>query len=331
MLANLGALADHAAGLLRPGAAQVAQTPGVSVMLRHLLALADQGVSRPVAGPRSRFVLIGPPIAQLLVFGYAATFDLDRVPVAIYNEDPGALRRELVARLDGSPNFEIVAHIDRDAADRAADRQPGRADWCCTWVRASARPSTRGGSAPVQAILDGRNSNTALHRPGLSAHHPAGLQPHLGRGAGPAAAAGLSLETRAWYNENLAIALVHRARHRRPADPGGDPDRHRALGGPGTRAGHLRPAAGHPAAAGGDPHRQGHTGTGHRHSGGERSSSPWRSTGSTSPCAAASVRCTWALFLFLLSAVGHRADDLSPSPSPSSRRCWGPSCSWSRR
>ncbi|HFE48085.1 MAG TPA: antibiotic ABC transporter permease, partial [Chromatiaceae bacterium] len=68
----------------------------------HILAIALKELLALLRDPRSRIVLIGPPIAQLLVFGYAATFDLNHVPVAIFNEDGGGAGRELIARIAGS-------------------------------------------------------------------------------------------------------------------------------------------------------------------------------------------------------------------------------------
>jgi len=106
-------------------------------MLRHILALALKEFLALLRDPRSRFVLIGPPIFQLIIFGYAASFDLDHVPVAIYNQDTGAAARELVSRIAGSPNFEIVKHLDHDAQipPSSTTRMPC---WRCISDRASA-------------------------------------------------------------------------------------------------------------------------------------------------------------------------------------------------
>ena len=57
-------------------------------------------------------VLIGPPLIQLIVFGYAATFDLNHVPIAIYNQDHSQASRDLVARFSGSPTFKVEAMLD---------------------------------------------------------------------------------------------------------------------------------------------------------------------------------------------------------------------------
>ena len=63
---------------------------------------------------RSRIVVFVPPILQLLVFGYAATFDLNRIPLAVYDEDHSQASRDLVARFEGSPNFAQVAVISHE-------------------------------------------------------------------------------------------------------------------------------------------------------------------------------------------------------------------------
>ena len=35
---------------------------------------------------RSRFILFGPPIVQMLIFGYAATFEIHHVPTVVLDE-----------------------------------------------------------------------------------------------------------------------------------------------------------------------------------------------------------------------------------------------------
>ena len=43
-----------------------------------------------------------PPILQCLLFGYAATYDLNDVPYAVLDQDHSAASQELLGRLDGS-------------------------------------------------------------------------------------------------------------------------------------------------------------------------------------------------------------------------------------
>lgn len=173
--------------------------------VRTILALARKEFLALLRDKRSRIVLIGPPIAQLLVFGYAATFDLNNVPVAVYNEDPGGASRELISRVIGSPHFELVAQprSDGEIAPLIDNRK------ALVVLHIGPRFSERlsqvghgGKGATVQALLDGRNSNTALIA--LNYLHDIVFEFNQAQaqktGARPPPA---TLKMRAWYNENL--------------------------------------------------------------------------------------------------------------------------------
>ncbi len=80
-------------------------------MLQRILALIHKEFLALLRDPKSRLVLIVPPLVQLFVFGYAASFDLKHVPYAIYNEDRGTAARDLLARFAGAANFRRVAQI----------------------------------------------------------------------------------------------------------------------------------------------------------------------------------------------------------------------------
>jgi len=169
--------------------------------LRRIFALAIKELLAILRDKKSRFVLIGPPIAQLLVFGYAATYDLNNIPIAIYNEDRSAPSRELVARVTGSPHFQLVDTLTHDSqiAPLIDNKQ------ALMVLHLGPRFSEflkRGKSAPAQVIIDGRNSNTALLSLGylrsivtdfnINWSHEQGLPP-------PPA----TINLRPWYNENL--------------------------------------------------------------------------------------------------------------------------------
>jgi len=150
---------------------------------------------------RGRFVLIVPPLVQLLVFGYAATFDLNRIPYALVNEDSGAAARALVAAFDGSPHFERVATLT--TTRQIAPLVDARKVLIVVHVGPQfSRDLLLGDPAPLQVIVDGRNSNTALVainylRSVVERYNRDWLD---GRGeSGPP----VNIETRAWFNPNL--------------------------------------------------------------------------------------------------------------------------------
>ena len=64
--------------------------------------------------PRGRMSLLVPPLVQGLVFGYAATFDLSGVPVAVLDQDRSEPARELIARFTGARAFQEVARLTRE-------------------------------------------------------------------------------------------------------------------------------------------------------------------------------------------------------------------------
>lgn len=167
----------------------------------RLLALIRKEFLALLKDPRSRFVIIAPPIVQLLVFGYAATFDLNDVPLAVYNENPCEASRDLIARFTGSPHFlqvatlthqeQIVPLIDRREAVMVLHLGP-QFD----------RRLQLDGTADVQVIVDGRNSNTAAIASGYAQTIIDNFNIDYARRNGlPAPPA--RLETRAWFNPNL--------------------------------------------------------------------------------------------------------------------------------
>jgi len=173
----------------------------MNATLIRLLALVRKEFLALLKDRRSRMVLIVPPMIQLLVFGYAATFDLKEIPYAVYNEDRGAAARDLVAAFDGAPAFRRVAtlHAEREIAPLVDLRE------VLVVLHVGPRFSAQllsGDGAPVQLIVDGRNSNTAMIALGYARQivdrHNREWIAARGLPAPPA-----RLESRAWFNPNL--------------------------------------------------------------------------------------------------------------------------------
>ena len=170
-------------------------------MLHRILALVRKEFLALLKDPKSRLVLIVPPLIQLLVFGYAATFDLTQVPYAVYNEDRGIVSRDLLAGFAGSASFHQVAeiHSEGEIAPLVDSRQ------ALLVIHVGPRFTAElqaGRPAPLQVIIDGRNSNTAM----VVLNHTRSIVNRFNddwsaaRGfRGPP----VRLEIRAWFNPNL--------------------------------------------------------------------------------------------------------------------------------
>lgn len=171
------------------------------LIFQRVIGLAIKELLFLMRAPASRAVLIGPPIIQLVVFGYAATFDLKHVPFVVYDQDQGRLSRDFIARFAGSPSFDLVRTVtDQSALAHAIDE---KAVLMAIDIGSNFTSELeRGRTAHVQLILDGRDSNTAALALGYAQSivtafneeqisHNGGLPPAT------------VLLDRAWFNPNL--------------------------------------------------------------------------------------------------------------------------------
>ena len=109
----------------------------------------------------ARFLLVVPPIIQMLLFGYAATFEVYHVSTSVLDLDHSQESRELIARFTSSNRFDVVkvAQSQREINDTIDSSDAAVA----LVIHAGfAELLRKGQGAPLQVIVDGTNSNTAL-------------------------------------------------------------------------------------------------------------------------------------------------------------------------
>jgi ABC-2 type transport system permease protein len=110
---------------------------------------------------RTRFVLLGPPIIQMLIFGYAATLEIKHVPTAIVDYDNTQISRDLISRFAASQYFDVrLLRADWRQIPVLVDR--GDATLAIQINDGFARNLGKGETAHIQVIVDSSNSNTAL-------------------------------------------------------------------------------------------------------------------------------------------------------------------------
>jgi ABC-2 type transport system permease protein len=126
----------------------------------HILALIKKEFLTLFKDPKSRFVVIGPPIIQLIVFGYACTYDLKNANIVILNHDKGHLSRELIDRFKNSDVFRVIKEVD-DEREITPLIDSKDALMALNIHSDFTKNLLNGESAPLQVIIDGRNSNTA--------------------------------------------------------------------------------------------------------------------------------------------------------------------------
>ncbi|MBN8819066.1 MAG: ABC transporter permease [Sphingomonas sp.] len=149
--------------------------------------------------PKSRIVLVLPPLIQLLVFTFATTLDVKNVDIGLIDHSNGVHARELVQRIEASPQFRGVIRLDSEQAmEHAIDRQQVIA---ALVIEADFdRQIARGEPARVGLVLDGRRSNAAQILAGyvsrIAGGYGAELNPRMARLGGESAVTH-------WYNPSL--------------------------------------------------------------------------------------------------------------------------------
>ena len=129
-------------------------------MWTRLKALIVKELLVVLRDPRSRVILIVPPLMQLVLFAFAATLEVKNVDLVVLNRDEGRSGVELVRRFEGSPTFRTVAAVHSPSElRRAIDQQ--RALAAVEIAPTFSRNLTAGRPASVQVLLDGRRSNAA--------------------------------------------------------------------------------------------------------------------------------------------------------------------------
>ena len=110
--------------------------------------------------PRRRALLLGPPLLQLIIFGYAVNMDVERTRIAWMDMDRTYESRALLSSLQGSKYFVVQEVLTReDQIAHVLDR--GQIAAVVRVLPGFARDIQRGSAAGVQILVDGTNSNTA--------------------------------------------------------------------------------------------------------------------------------------------------------------------------
>ena len=165
----------------------------------RLLAVARKEIVQLRRDPRSLILAFLLPVLLLLLFGYAITWDVNNIALAILDQDGTARSRELVDEFQSSGYFKIVARLERPRQTDALLRA-GRAQLVLVVPPDFAADLDGGRTAKLQANLDGSDANTATIALGYTEAIVASFARRMGSRV---QVLPLRPETRVWFNEEL--------------------------------------------------------------------------------------------------------------------------------
>jgi ABC-2 type transport system permease protein len=174
---------------------------------RRMRAICIKELHHITRDARSLGLALLLPVLMLLLFGFALSLDVDRIPTMIYDQSLTAESRALTRQFEGSRFFEIRGMVsDYATIERGIDR--GRVLMGVAIPLNYAEKLAAGQEAQVQILLDGSDSNTASIALGYAESLVRGYSLELrtaalNRRAGERLTPPVDARLRVWYNSSL--------------------------------------------------------------------------------------------------------------------------------
>lgn len=128
--------------------------------LREIWALIRKETVLIWKDKRGRVILVMPIIVQTLIFGFVASFDLNRADFAVLDQDHTESSRLLIRAFEGSPIFHRTASLHSTVQIKEVlDNK--KAQMTLVIPNGFERNLLNGSSASVQTVISGVNTNVA--------------------------------------------------------------------------------------------------------------------------------------------------------------------------
>jgi ABC-2 type transport system permease protein len=179
--------------------------------MTHLLAIAWKELVQLRRDRMTFGMMVGVPIMQLMLFGYAINSDVRHMPTLVYDQDHSAESRDLVARLRVTGFYDIAGQVSDYAEIERALRQ-GKARVAVVIPPEFGRNLRSGGGARAQLVVDGSDPQTVASATNTAVSLGAARGVELTRlkllaSGQPLPREMLSIEPTTWYNPELKTAV----------------------------------------------------------------------------------------------------------------------------
>jgi ABC-2 type transport system permease protein len=172
--------------------------------LRRTRALFRKELLHIIRDPRSLVAALLQPLIMLLIFGWALSLDVDRIPTYIYDQSHTPQSQDLIRDFQGSRYFQVTQVSGYHAIELAIDKRQ-----CLLGIAIPpdfAKQIGQKQQTQVQLLLDGSDSNTASIARGYAetmvALYSQRLQAPIQTAMG-AVPARVNAQVRVWYNPDL--------------------------------------------------------------------------------------------------------------------------------
>jgi ABC-2 type transport system permease protein len=128
--------------------------------VQRVLAIARKEVMHLRRDPWTLYFALAMPVILLVLFGYAVSFDIDRIPVVVVDDDKTPASRDLGAHLFAGDTFRRAADVDTAALAERSFRR-GDARVAIIIPRGYGDRIALGEQADVELLVDAADNQTA--------------------------------------------------------------------------------------------------------------------------------------------------------------------------
>lgn len=166
--------------------------------LRRIIALIRKELITTWKDPKSRSIIIGLPLLQLIIFANAITMEVKNIDVSVVDRDKSVESRELLSHFENSPYFRKIYYADNEKEFRnKIDTQKAKIGIYINNDFSSAIKSQK--QTQVLVVLDGRQTNSAAIAGGYASEIINSYGSQMSKKQG----AKINTVVRNWYNPNL--------------------------------------------------------------------------------------------------------------------------------
>lgn len=167
--------------------------------LRRVMALIKKEFITIWNDPKTKGIIIGLPLMQLLIFANAVTMEVKNIDVVTFDQSKTVESRELLSRFENSPRFRKFYYVD-NMSDFKNKLDTQKVQIGLLINNDFSRNIKSGKTASVQVVADGRQTNSASIASGYASQIITQYGVEL---SSQNNAAGINPSVRNWFNPNL--------------------------------------------------------------------------------------------------------------------------------
>ena len=167
--------------------------------LRRVMALIKKEFITIWNDPKTKGIIIGLPLMQLLIFANAVTMEVKNIDVVTFDQSKTVESSELLSRFENSPRFRKFYYVD-NMSDFKNKLDTQKVQIGLLINNDFSRNIKSGKTASVQVVADGRQTNSASIASGYASQIITQYGAELSSQSDDA---GIKPSVRNWFNPNL--------------------------------------------------------------------------------------------------------------------------------